>query len=288
MIAHVAEAGEQRGRVVLQASSGDIAPAAVEAAMRIAAAFHAELESLFVEDDRLFDAAALPFTCQVSLCGRRREQFSPEQVGTELRHLAAALHRRIAAQAAAAQVPFKATVTRDDPVAAVVHACREHGPWNVVALAEPLTRANMDLLQRLFSERLDATGIIVVGRGAQRSTGPVVAAIDDIAHLEPALRAAEKLVAEPERSGGAIRVLLVGASEAEAHDMEDQARLLLGPESTASLVRVSPRFGSPLEDMLRNARPGFVITRFDGFLVPASGDLQAIMAMLGCPVLLMR
>ena len=53
MIAHVAQAGEDRGRVVLHLQSGHPSAIALEAAVRIARAFQSEIESLFVEDEQL-------------------------------------------------------------------------------------------------------------------------------------------------------------------------------------------------------------------------------------------
>jgi len=288
MIAHVAEASERKGRVVLHAASADVNPLAIEAAMRIAAAFKSELESLFVEDAKLFDVAGFPFASQISLSGRRREPLTREQIAAELKHLASALHRRIAALAAKSDVPFKATVVRSDPIDALARACRENGPWNIVALAETLTRANADRLRQLIAAKLDATGFVVVGRNAQRAKGPTLVAIGDMAHLEPGLRAAERLQSEP--APGGIQIVLVGASADEAQEMENQARLIIGPQAQADLVRLAPRFGSPLEvaETLRKAQPGFVITRFDGVLAPSDEDLQSIIAMLECPLFLMR
>jgi len=67
MIAHVAESGEDRGRVVLHLRSGNPHVIAVEAALRVARAFGSDLESLFVEDEQLFDCAAYGFAREVSL-----------------------------------------------------------------------------------------------------------------------------------------------------------------------------------------------------------------------------
>ena len=72
MIAHVAETGEDRGRVVLQLGSGHPSAIALEAAVRIARAFQSEIESLFVEDEQLFDCAAYGFVREVSLTGRQQ------------------------------------------------------------------------------------------------------------------------------------------------------------------------------------------------------------------------
>ena len=56
MIAHVAAAGEERGRVVVWLpTAGRASSPAIEAAMMLARAFGSEVESLFVEDKQLFD-----------------------------------------------------------------------------------------------------------------------------------------------------------------------------------------------------------------------------------------
>ena len=71
MIAHVAEAGEDRGRVVLRLDPA-VRPsrAALEAAVRVAQAFQSEIESLVVADQQLFEIAAFPFACQISRSGK--------------------------------------------------------------------------------------------------------------------------------------------------------------------------------------------------------------------------
>ena len=57
MIAHVAQTGEDRGRVVLQLRSGRPSAIALQAAVRVAQAFNSEIESLFVQDQQLLDLA---------------------------------------------------------------------------------------------------------------------------------------------------------------------------------------------------------------------------------------
>ena len=76
MIAHVAQTGEDRGRVVLHLRSGHPSTLAVEAALRVARAFGSDLESLFVEDEQLFDCAAYGFVHEVSLSGRESRAIS--------------------------------------------------------------------------------------------------------------------------------------------------------------------------------------------------------------------
>ena len=70
MIAHVAQAGEDRGRVVLQLGSGHPSAIALEAAVRIARAFQSEIETVFVQDEQLMDCADFGFVREISLTGR--------------------------------------------------------------------------------------------------------------------------------------------------------------------------------------------------------------------------
>ena len=139
MIAHVAQADEQRGRVVLWlGASGEPHDTAVDAAVRLAQAFHSEIDSLFIEDGQLFDLADLPFAREVSLSGRRTRSFSMDALAQDMQTHASALQRRVLARAHAADVVAHARVMRADPVGALARACTENGPWNVVTVGAPV------------------------------------------------------------------------------------------------------------------------------------------------------
>lgn len=288
MIAHVAAAGEQRGRVVLRLTQEPAHPMALEAAMRMAQAFQSEVESVFVEDLQLFEWAAFPFACEISLTGRRRIMITPERLALDLQHTAAALQRRVGDLARLFEIPFHSTVIRDEPVNAIARACAEHGPWNVVVLAEPLAAAGTVMLRELFAAVSGATGILVVGPNARHTTGPVIAEVDDIDHLEPILRTAEKLLGTTTEER--LILLLAGHSESETLEMEGQARLILRETPVATIARVVVRDGAPIElaERLRREGSGFVLARFGGLLAPDHGDLHHLVQSLECPLLLMR
>lgn len=288
MIAHVAEAGEQRGRVVLRLTHGRAHPMALEAAIRVAQAFQSEIESLFIEDQQLFELASFSFAREISLTGRRRQALSPESIALDLQHAAAALQRRIGVLARLAEIPLRVTVVRDEPVNAVAQACATCGPWNVVALAEPLSADSPALLRQLFAAVGGTTGIVVVGPNACRTSGPIVAEIEDIADLEPMLRTAGKLLAVT--GAESLSLLLVGRNDSETLEMEGQARLILGAEPAATILRASIRHGAPIElaEQLRRSGCGFILARFGSLLVPADGDLDHLTQTLECPLFLIR
>ncbi len=288
MIAHVAAAGEERGRVVLRLTHDTPHPVALAAAMCVAQAFHSEIESLFVEDLALFELASFPFAREISFSGRRSSALSPEGIAADMRHVAASFQRTIGALAERAEIPFRATVIRDEPVTAVARACARCGPWNVVALAEPISAASPAMLSQLFASVVETTGVVVVGPNAKRTTGPIIAVVEDIAQLEPMLRTAERLHAVT--GAESLQLLLIGARDDETIEMEGQARLVVGENPVATIMRVNIPFGAAIDlaERLRRAGGGFILARFGGLLVPRDGSLAHLVQTLECPLFLMR
>lgn len=287
MIMHVAEAGEQRGRVVLQLRSGQPHDVALEAAFRIAQAFRSEIESLFVEDQQLLELADFPFAREISLSGRRKRALSREDMARELRLMAHAICRQVERRALAAEVPLRRRIVCDDPVAALATACSENGPWNVVALADPFMPGDGEALRLIFDSVTATTGIVIVGPQAKRAEGPVIAVIEDMGHLEPMVRSALRLLRE---EGEEITALLIADDEYKGHWMEAQARLALGSTPQVRIrLGADPRgSGAVIAEDLRRLDPGFVIAQFGGMLIPMEGDLKHLAASLECPLFLMR
>lgn len=288
MIAHVAEAGEGRGRVVLHLTAAASSPVAIEAAVRVARAFQSEIESLFVEDTTLLDVAALPFTCEISLSGRQRRELSPELLARQMRASAAATTRRLAKLAEIADVPLHVTVVRSEPVEALALTCASRGPWNVVALANPLAAVDGAALDRLFASIPDTTGLIVVGPMAKRADGHVVAIVEDIADFEAVLRTARRLHGAAKDSK--LTLLLVAESEDEAQRMDEQARLAIGADEIVEIARgrVEPNAPAVAAELIRRQAAGFIVGRFGRLVVPRQGDLRQLSAVLECPLFLIR
>ncbi|MGD9803617.1 MAG: hypothetical protein AB7E81_18050 [Hyphomicrobiaceae bacterium] len=288
MIAHVAEAGEGRGRVVLHLTQSAPNPVAVEAAVRVARAFQSEIESLFVEDSTLLDIAAFPFACEISLCGRHRRDLSPEIVARQMRAAAAALTRRLSALAQRAEIPLHVTVVRNEPVTALAEACAANGPWNVVALGEPISGLDAGRLAQVFAGVPGTTGLIVVGPRARRSEGRIVAVVEDIGEFDAVLRTARRLHDGDEDTQ--LTLLLVSDSEDEARLMDEQARLALGDDDSVEIVRARVETTEPgiAAEVIRKLSAGFIVGRFGGLLLPSGGNLRPLAAVLECPLFLMR
>jgi hypothetical protein len=287
MIAHVAQTGEDHGRVVLHLRSAHPSPVAVEAALRVARAFGSDLESLFVEDEQLFDCAAYGFVHEVSLSGNQSRALSLDSVMRDLHLAAQGARRQIEALARRAEVPLRCRVVRDEPLRALSIACAETGPWNVVALGEPFTAGNAPMLKQLLVEVSGSTGLVMVGPKARRVTGVVVVAVEDTAHLPDLLRVAERLSA---LDGSEIVLLLIAPDEDELSRMDGEARLVIEDREGVRIQSAAVAHGEAavIAEALRRLGGGIVICQFGGLVVPEAGDLRPLASALECPLFVVR
>lgn len=292
MIAHIAHADEQRGRVVLWlGASGEPHDMAVDAAVRLAQAFQSEIDSLFIEDGQLFDLADLPFSREISLSGRRTRSFSMDALARDMQTHASALQRRVLARAHAADVVAHARVMRADPVGALARACTENGPWNVVTVGAPVRSDGAGSGGPGFAELFDAvqatTGIVVAGANAQRTAGPVIAVVEELERLAPMMRAAERIA---RATGGDARLWLLDQDQSRRDWTEGQIRLALGSDPAVGLhvIDMARHSASDVAELMCREGAGFVISRFGGRLTPTDQEAARFAELLEGPLFLVR
>jgi hypothetical protein len=259
----------------------------VEAALRVARAFGSDLESLFVEDEQLFDCAAYDFVREVSFSGGATRAMSIDAMMRDLHLIAQGARRQVEMLARRAEVPLRCRVVRDEPLRALCIACAETGPWNVVALGEPFTAANGTMLKTMLSEVSGSTGLITVGPRARRVTGPVVVGVEDTACLPDLLRTAERLAA---LDGAEIVLLLIAPDEERLYQMDGEARLVVEAHEGVRIQSATIARGaaSVIAETLRQLRGGIVICQFGGLVAPDDGDLGPLASVLECPLFLVR
>lgn len=293
MIVHVAAAGEDRGRVVLQIGCGEPSPIALEAAVRIAQAFNSEIESLFVESQQLFQLASYPFAREISLTGRQRRAIDHGALSADLRLASQSVERRLDALARAAEVPLRKTVVRSEPMEAVASACARSGPWNVVALGSPIGAGDAENLADMLRSVADATALVVVGHKARRTSGPVIVALEDASHITAMLPAAERLALGSAAGGqpaGEIVLLLIGRDAEHVADLESSVRLMVGDRDSLRFMTLNVEHGSSavVAEALRRLSGGFVIAALGGLAFPVGRDLAMLAGSIECPLLLVR
>jgi hypothetical protein len=287
MIAHVAEAGESRGRVLVQLAASQPNPYAIEAAIWMARAFQSEIESLFIEDEQLLHLASFPFAREISVTGRQSRAICTADIHRDLRFACSQFQSEIARAAQRAEVPVRGTVARGDPVRALAEACTQCGPWNVIALAEQIASPGFPSLEDLFGHVEDATGVIMVGPRVCRMAGPVLIAVEDPEHLSGMLHAADRL-ADVQKVG--IAVAPLAEDEVSLENLEGRLRQLLAERSGIEIMRFSAIRGGLAEvaEHLRRIKAGLIIAQFGGLVVPRHGDLKPLAMALESPLLVVR
>jgi hypothetical protein len=287
VIAHVAEAGEDRGRVVVRMGCSRPSPVAIEAAILVAQAWNSELEGVAIEDPNVLRLASFPFAREIATTGRWSRSVDAEMMERELRHSMRAALRDVLRMAAAADVRVHAQVMRADPIEALAAVCRRNGPWNVVALTDPIEATSTAALRAMLEEVSDATGLVLVGRHARRTRGPVVVVLEEPDHLGALLRAAERLAAVHDQP---IGLLLVGERLEDVLRLEGEVRLALHDRVDVPIMLSGVAHGEPavIAEAMRRLAAGFLIARFGGLAVPGAGSLRPLTIALECPMLLVR
>lgn len=291
MIAHVAAAGERSGRVVVwHGGSQTVSRFAIDAAMVLGKTFQAEVESLYVEDQQLFDFAEYPFARTIGTSGGSWEPLPAETLECKMRALAAALHRQVAEAAGAAGLPCQSRVMRDDPLRALSLACAMNGPWNVIAVGEPLTSGDGARLANLFEQVRDTTGVIIAGPLARRSLGPLVAVVEEFYRLGPMLKTALRIA---ETNDQQVRLCIVGNAADQLGWMESEARILFADPDLENRVSVESVLAddddpTPLLEMLRKHKAGMALAQYGGRLIAPEASLRPLTRALECPLLLVR
>ncbi|MEL6621573.1 MAG: hypothetical protein AAFQ11_01700 [Pseudomonadota bacterium] len=291
MIAHVAKVDEARGRVVLRICHR-VRDDAVMAAARVAAAYEAQLETVYVEDEDVHTCAEFSFAVELTPSGTRRRSLGGPAVAQSYSALRERSRRAVSKAAAAFDITVAERAMRNDPIRSVAIACAENGPWNIIALAEPASATEFDGVRRLFTAVKDNTGLVIVGRHQARSRrGPIVAVVDRAEDLMGTLRAAERIAAA---SGEAVIVMLVAAPPLATGDLEGEVRLAIATETElgrrVELTVPSQTFGEPsaIVAAVLKPQPSFVIARFGGPLSATKDAFSTVMAHLPCPVLFGR
>jgi hypothetical protein len=285
MIAHVAEASEGSGRVLFWLDPDALTPpAAIHGATRLAAAFGSEIETLVVEDGAVARAKALPVARTVGHL--RNFAGSLEDAGKSLALLGQRQRREVEDAAAALGIPCHHTITAGDAIDQLTGLCLMSGPWNVIAMSQEPTPGMAMTISAIMANVSGATGVVVSSRTPNRLEGPIAIVAEDAQRLPSMIRAAERL----RTKGGAIHVFLAAETLTEMVELEGHVRLSVANQDRLVFETPMPTYAieGTLDEPLRRLKPGYVIARFGGTLLPTPRALARTVALTGAPFLLVR
>lgn len=283
MIAHVAEAAEASGRVLLWLDPGAVSmPQTFDASVRIASAYAADLETVVIDGPSACSIDGVP-SAYVSLLGGVVGR-SPVPLARDL--LAERQRREVGHLAARSLVSVTHASAGGDAIDRLAEMCLARGPWNIVAVSRPPSEELPGILSSILANVSGATGVVVAGR-REIALGPDIAVVvEDAERLPSMLRAAERLV----QPGGRIHAMISAETASAYDDLDGQVRLVTANIRNCVHHTGGPDFGIPgaLDDVLFRMRPSFIIARFGGTLL---GDTRALSRLLGLapgPFLLVR
>jgi hypothetical protein len=287
MIAHVAEASEASGRVLLWLDPGAISmPQTVDAAVRIAAAYAAEIETVVIDGPTAADITDIP-TAHVSFLGKTGRILSFLAPGPDARaRLAERQRREVEAVGARARVPVSHASAGGNAIDRLAEMCLARGPWNIVAVSTPPSENLPSVLGSVLANVSGATGVVVAGRRVDMLGPNIAVVIEDGERMPSMLRAAERLNA----GRGKIQVMIAAETVSQYEELDGLVRLATSHMRNCVFHKGGPDFGvtGTYDEMLFRMRPNFVIARFGGTLLGEPRTLSRLLAVTPAPFLLVR
>lgn len=284
MIAHVAEASEASGRVVLWLDPATrCTPALLDVPVRLAAAYGAEVETVAVSPWDGAQAYNLPIRRVEADDAERHDAPRLEQ---SLQLLLRRYRRAVEKAGADRGVAVYHCEASGDAVDRIAEMCVARGPWNIVALARVPALGGHSLISSLLANVGGATGFLLCGEAREAPRGPVVVIVEDADRLPSMLRAAERLSPD----GAPVRVVIGAETAAEYGDLEAQARLLTEGSKAVEFELIGPTFGVPgaLIEIVARMKPGLIVARFGGSGLADGRELSRASAATRAPILLVR
>lgn len=191
-------------RILVALDASPHSQMALRAAARVAAAMHAELQGLFVEDANLFHLCNSPFCREVGLRTAVVRQLESHTVERQLRVLAAEMRRSLARVASEAQVRWSFQVARG-AVEQELLAAAEHAALLSLGRAGWLAGSRLGSTTRTLVQRTMRPLLILGNRDGL--SHPLTVLYDGSASADRALTLAVRLAQQARQP---LAVLLVG------------------------------------------------------------------------------
>ena len=287
MMAHVAEAAEASGRVLvwLDTGHGDIACGAASAC-RFAEAFNAAIESLSFNADSIARATTLASSVVVRRVHADNRERGLAEVSA-VQSIVEARQQRCLEQAAQRHgVPLMHTALDGEAIDRLSEVCASRGPWNIVVLPRAASEETAREISTIFANVSGATGIVAVPPVLASPAGPIAVVVEDAERLPAMLRAASRL----KGLCGRVHLVLAADVRRDLAELEAHVRLVTANHIGIEIELSEPVLGvaGALDQPLRALRPSFVIARFGGTLLPTPRAFARTITLSGAPFLLVR
>lgn len=271
-------------RILVALDTSGHSLAALEAAARLAAAMHAELVGLFVEDVNLLRLAALPFAREVRWSSSARHSLDEARMERELRLMASQARRALAMAAEEAETEWTFHVVRGAVSEEVLRAAMEADLLSLGRASRPLSR-RVRLGSTAQAAAIRARRSVLLARKGADFDLPVMVAYDGSSMAPRVLAAAVKMA---QASDSNLIVLILADGADEAPQIAQEASELLGDSVAHADYRFLPTNGEErLPEMLAQEQCSLIVLGGENDLLKGN-RLYNLLDELDCPVLLVR
>jgi nucleotide-binding universal stress UspA family protein len=210
--------------------------AALDAAVRVAAAFEAEIKGLFVEDEELLRASQLPFAQEVRAYTAPPKRLSDDRMQRQLRHQAEYAEHALRQAAEQGDVPYDFHTVQGDVTQELLRAAHEA---DLLVLGKTSTRSSRKRLGSTCRTLVaDASSPVLVLRRPVPARKPLLLYYDGSAPAEAALDLALRLA---RRDDVPLDVLLPVHDEADTDRLGEAVRARKdGPDVSVRLHPLTP------------------------------------------------
>ena len=256
---------------------------ALEAAASVAAALHAELVGLFVEDVNLLRLAELPFAREISYLAAAPRKLDVTGMTRQLQARATQAQEQLRQTAESKEIRWRFSVVRGLIADELLGATPETDLLVLGRVSRP--RAVKPVLGSTARTVVARTthSILLIPPGADLDR-PVLALYDGSAGARRALNLAGKLA----QATGRLRVLILAADDAAAEQYRrDVAGQVAGFDVDLSYRRLHQEESMQLADVVKRSGVGLFVLAGSETKVPAEA-IQLLLEACDLPVLVVR
>lgn len=279
----MSEASSPLQRILVALDASPHSQAALDAAVRLAMAFEAEVKGLFVEDETVLRTAQLPFAEEVRAYTTSPKELTDQRMQRQLRYQAEYAERTLQRAAERTEVAYTFEVVQGDVTRELLEATAE---VDLLVLGKTSTASSRRQLGSTSRTALtDAPAPVLVLQEALPPQRPVLVYYDGCDAAQAALNVTAQL---SRRSGPRpVTVLLPADDTAETDRLRDEVRSQYAPAKAPLSVHVlTPAESRRLSAFAR--REGGLVILPAGCAPLSHVPLRQFLYEIDRPVLVMR
>ena len=260
--------------------------AALQKAMEMARALNSEIEGLYITDDEIEQVCGLVVARTVNASGRNVAHQAAQSLKRDVYLATRSMQRQFDELANRARLKHQFKSVAGRPSHEVLKACADDDAASLLVMSETVALAQIPHIDQLLTQPSSLRGILMIGPGADKRSGPTVIVPQEADTLPDMLDLAEALTLKDKP----LIIFLSGADDRILQEEANQLHGSLKPNERINILTALIPQGQPqaMTAAIMRLGCGLVITEYGGSLVPGKSDILPLASSLPCPLLITR